>query len=45
MEVERDICRVMGYRKRTSPCKYLGIQIQKDIKEGKTWDMILGKNR
>lgn len=33
----------MGYRKGIFPCKYLGIQPEKGIREGKFWIMILEK--
>lgn len=33
----------MGYQKGDFPCKYIGIQLDKGVREGKTWNLISEK--
>ena len=41
--MENSICQTIGYKKGTFPCKYLGIQLEKGSRNGKSWDLIIGK--
>ena len=41
--MESQICRIMGFKKGTFPCKYLGIALEKGSKSGKVWDNTLKK--
>lgn len=41
--IERIIFHLMGYIKGTYHCKYLGIQLEKGVKDSKTWNPIFKK--
>lgn len=43
-EEEREICRIIEFRKETFLCIYLDVQLEKGIRESKVWDTILEKN-
>lgn len=42
-EMERKMCNIMGYKKDTFPCKYLGIQLETNMRETKSWNVIIDK--
>ena len=41
--MEQKICRIMGFKKGTFQCNYLGIALDKGLKLGKMWDNTLEK--
>lgn len=42
-EMENKICGIMGYRKGTFPCKYLGISLEKNLIYTKFWQDTIEK--
>ena len=42
-EMEKQICNIMGYKRGTFPCKYLGIEVEKGNKTNKGWHNILDR--
>lgn len=36
-EKEDQICNIMGFKKGSFPCKYLGIELEKGNKSNKVW--------
>ena len=42
-KLENQICNIMGYKKGSFPCKYLGIELEKGAKSSKIWYNVLKK--
>ena len=42
-ETEKQSCDIMGYKRGTFPCNYLGIEIEKGSKTNKEWHNILDR--
>ena len=43
LDIEKQICKIMGYKKGVFPCKYLGIALEKGSKLSKIWCNTLKK--
>ena len=43
LEREIQICNMLGYKRGTFPCKYLGIELEKGSKTNKGWHNILDR--
>lgn len=43
LKIEKEICRMMGYKIGKFPCKYLGIDLDKGIQSSKLWQQVITK--